>query len=125
MDAYTQTLAVLLVAIFVPTAVLTWLLWPRKWRQVFRGGEVAICLAFAFDSGFRLALICLGNPVPYPGVVMATISLALRSVIAMLIWGRVSQLARHRLKSKEAQRIGIEQLRSMGADVSRFEKKRK
>jgi uncharacterized membrane protein YhaH (DUF805 family) len=124
-DSYTSTIAVLLVAVFVPSVTLAVMLRPRRLKDILRGGEVAAWWAFSIDTASRLLLIGTGSPVYFPGPVMATITLGLRAIVAMLIWGRVSQVARHRLKNKEAQRISIEYLRDLGEDVSALENQMK
>ena len=52
--------------IFIPAFALTWITRPKPFYNVFRGGESALCLAFAIDSLRRLFLIGGGTPVTFP-----------------------------------------------------------
>ena len=121
MTSYGAVITTAFAAIFVPGLALTILLRPRPFKYVLRGGEVAICLAVTIDSGRRLLLIANGSAIPYPGTAVAVVNIFLVSLVALLLWARVAQVARHRARNREHAKLGIEQLKREGVDTSDVE----
>jgi len=124
MNSYDVLVLTLLGFVFALICTLAYVLWPKRWIEVFRGGEISVCVAFAIDVARRLMLICV-NPPTYPGVFWGTVNLSLFAVVVLFLGGRISQHIRHQMINRQNAAIGIEALSALGEDVSEFEKKPK
>lgn len=115
--------AVLTIAVIVPASILSHLFRPRRYIEFFRGGDISVCLACSIGGLFPLLLILTGASVPYPGVFRSIFTMCAFALIGLLLWGRVQQYVRHKIKNDRAAEMGMQQLADMGEDVSEFQKR--
>lgn len=103
-DEFVALSALMLLLTVIPAWVLVWLLKPRPFRYLLRGGEGALCFAWALDGTRRLVFILLGVRVDYPGDVAAVVHFLALAVVALLLWGRLDRVLRHRARNLAHQR---------------------
>jgi len=120
MKTYTAIIVTCLAAVVAPCIALTIMRRPRPFRYVLRGGEAAVCLAFAVDTVRRLVLISSGVPVSYPGDFWAIANVLMLSASGMLLWGRVAQLIRHDLRARDARNQMVLAARTNGIEVDQI-----
>jgi hypothetical protein len=114
---YSAIIVTTLVVTMLPAAALTVQLRPRPFKYVLRGGEAAVCLAFAITSARSLLLIASGVSITYPGDVWATVNLIMYSMIGLLLWSRVAQVTRHNARNRDAGKRMIEDARAHGVEI--------
>ncbi len=124
MTGYTELVAILLTSVFILLCILIRVLWPRRWIEIFRGGEISVCFAFAIDVARRIILISVSN-FTYPGVFWGTVNLSLFAVVILFLGSRISQHIRHQMINRQHARENIEALRARGEDVTELEKSMK
>lgn len=121
MKSYDVLVLTLLGFVFALVCTLVYVRRPSRWIEVFRGGEISVCVAFAVDAARQFATIVVSDST-YPGVFWGTLNLTLFAVEILFLGGRISQHIRHQMINRQSAWAGIEALRALGEDVSELEK---
>jgi hypothetical protein len=98
---YTQVITFFMIGAMLPAWVLVALLRPKPFTYIFRGQESAVCFAIALEFSRRLINIVTGAQIRFPGEGMAVFNILVLALIALLLWGRLSQVLRHRARNEQ------------------------